>query len=129
MAALNEQYLCPVCGYGMREPPENYNICPCCGTEFGVHDVNASIQDLRTAWLQGGRNWWSHSDPKPADWNPYQQLARLAEAAFAGIGVVSISSSAQYDPTSVATPWAGALKSWAGSVASPCGNTIPVGGF
>jgi len=111
MAALNEQYLCPVCGYGMQEPPENYNICPSCGTEFGVHDVNASIQELRTVWLQGGCNWWSCSDPKPVNWNPYQQLAHLAEAAFAGEGIVSVSGSAGYDSTFPVMPWA-AKPAW-----------------
>ncbi len=116
MAALNEQYLCPVCGYGMQEPPENYNICPCCGTEFGVHDVNASIQDLRTSWLQGGCNWWSQSDSKPDNWNPYQQLAHLAEAAFAGQGIVSILKCNSNPPTTVKS-WAVTVMTSAGAVA------------
>ena len=119
MAALNEHYLylCPVCGYGMHEPPANYNICPCCGTEFGIHDVNASIQELRAVWAHRGCKWWSHSEPEPPNWNPYQQLAHL-EAAFAGVGIVSISTFAEYDPASVATPWAGDVKaSWATEVA------------
>lgn len=109
MAALNEHYLCPVCGYGMHEPPANYNICPCCGTEFGIHDVNASIQELRAVWLQNGCKWWSDSDAKPANWNPYQQLAHLADTAFAGEGIVSVSGSTGYDATSTVTPWAGAV--------------------
>src|SRR5487761_1277683 len=107
MAALNERYLCPVCGYGMQEPPENYNICPSCGTEFGIHDVNASIQELRAAWLQSGCNWWSRSDPNPVDWDPCRQLAHLANTAFAGAGIVSVSESAGYDSISPVTPWAG----------------------
>src|SRR6266446_4815425 len=45
---------CPVCGYEMDDPPRDYNICPSCGTEFGLHDVNASISELRAAWLQTG---------------------------------------------------------------------------
>jgi predicted amidophosphoribosyltransferase len=44
--------MCPVCGYGMPDPPRDYNICPCCGTEFGHHDQNASIEDIRLAWLK-----------------------------------------------------------------------------
>jgi hypothetical protein len=119
MAALNEHYLCPVCGYGMQEPAENYNICPSCGTEFGIHDVNASVQELRAVWLQNGCKWWGNPDQQPVNWNPYQQLARLAEAAFAGIDILSISSSGQqYDATPAVTPWAGELKAvWAAEVA------------
>lgn len=48
--AMGIQNLCPVCGYGMKEAPADFNICPSCGTEFGVHDVNSSIPELRKAW-------------------------------------------------------------------------------
>jgi len=69
--------LCPVCGYEMEEPPRDYNICPSCGTEFGVHDVNASISELRAAWMQSGPRWWSKTDTQPDNWNPLAQLATL----------------------------------------------------
>lgn len=69
--------LCPVCGYEMEEPPRDYNICPSCGTEFGVHDLNASIAELRAAWIQSGPSWWSKTDPQPENWNSFAQLAIL----------------------------------------------------
>ena len=69
--------LCPVCGYGMEDPPKDYNICPSCGTEFGHHDVNASISDLRSAWLRTGPKWWSTATPAPDNWRPFEQLANL----------------------------------------------------
>ena len=69
--------LCPVCAFEMDDPPRDYNICPSCGTEFGVHDVNASIAELRQAWLKAGPKWWSTSEQEPQDWNPFSQLARL----------------------------------------------------
>ena len=69
-----DQNMCPVCGYRMEEPPEQYNICASCGTEFGVHDVNASIEELRVAWLRTGPNWFSSVDPEPQDWNPFLQI-------------------------------------------------------
>ena len=69
--------LCPVCGYGMEDPPEAYNICPCCGTEFGLHDANSSIAALRAAWLRSGAHWWSPVDPQPQDWDPYLQLDNI----------------------------------------------------
>jgi transposase len=70
--------LCPVCGYEMEDPPRDYNICPSCGTEFGHHDVNASIAELRAAWLGTGPKWWSTVDPKPVNWDPFRQLSNVA---------------------------------------------------
>ena len=92
-----DQNMCPVCGYGMEEPPEQYNICASCGTEFGVHDVNASIEELRVAWLRTGPNWFSSVDPEPQDWNPFLQIteAILAQGSFPG---TSIRSDAGDDP-------------------------------
>lgn len=66
--------VCPVCGYEMEAPPRDYRICPSCGTEFGVHDVNASIADLRESWMKSGPRWWSRTDVQPADWNPIEQM-------------------------------------------------------
>jgi hypothetical protein len=68
---------CPVCGYEMAEPPREHNICPSCGTEFGLHDQNASIEELRQAWLRTGPKWWGATDQQPDGWNPVQQLAKL----------------------------------------------------
>ena len=68
--------MCPVCGYELGAIGVYY-ICPCCGTEFGIHDVNASIQNLRLAWICKGCHWWSASFAKPAMWNPYDQLRQV----------------------------------------------------
>lgn len=70
-------YICPVCGYDMEDAPEDYNICPSCGTEFGVNDVNSSVAELRAAWLSAGAPWWSTTDQPPASWNPYLQLDNI----------------------------------------------------
>ena len=74
--------LCPVCGYEMSDPPADYNICPSCGTEFGLHDMNASLIELREAWLRTGPQWWSTTDPKPADWNPFEQISKLLASQY-----------------------------------------------
>ncbi len=74
MVSLN---MCPVCGYGMDDPPADYNICPCCGTEFGHHDINSPIPNLRVAWLRSGAKWWSTVDAPPPGWDPYVQLENL----------------------------------------------------
>lgn len=69
------QNLCPVCGYEMDAPPKDYRICPSCGTEFGLHDVNATIADLRDSWLATGPKWWSKTD-QPTGWDPLDQMAK-----------------------------------------------------
>ena len=66
--------MCPVCGYGMQEPPSDFNICPSCGTEFGNHDRNATIEELRQSWIRTGMKWWSTYDAEPENWNPERQL-------------------------------------------------------
>jgi len=92
--------MCPVCGFEMEDPPRDYNICPSCGTEFGVHDLNSSIADLRDAWLRTGPRWWSNVDPAPPNWNPFSQFARLL------MGNITAGASYSSEP----------LKGWAGQV-------------
>lgn len=72
---MKTENLCPVCGYEMEAPPRDYRICPSCGTEFGVHDVNATIAELREAWMRTGPKWWSTVDACPPKWNPIEQMA------------------------------------------------------
>lgn len=70
-------YSCPVCGFSsMPAPPVDYNICPCCGTEFGLDDVESTHAELRMAWLSNGAKWFSDElSPQPTPWNPFVQLA------------------------------------------------------
>ena len=67
-------YDCPVCGFGMEEPPRDYNICSCCGTEFDYHDANTPIEDLRKSWIDGGMKWWSSYNNPPHGWDAAEQL-------------------------------------------------------
>lgn len=55
-------YTCPVCGYKRldQDPKQRlYNICPCCGTEFGSDDFDRSHAELRNIWIAHGARWWS----------------------------------------------------------------------
>ena len=61
---------CPVCGYEMDDPPQDYNICPSCGTEFSYHDSGRTYEELRQIWLNSGAPWWSPVDKKPLGWSP-----------------------------------------------------------
>lgn len=114
--------LCPVCGYEMAVPPRNYNICSSCGTEFGVHDANASIADLREAWMKTGPTWWSKTTPRPVDWDPITQMEE------AGIVVRRQPSS---EPSSVSTSSSTAVvggRDWTGWAAvRPSDRPLGVG--
>lgn len=68
-------YSCTVCGFdSMPYPPMDYNICPCCGTEFGLDDAEKSHAQLREEWVQNGAQWFSDElQPSPL-WDPFVQL-------------------------------------------------------
>lgn len=68
-------HTCPVCGYKkLRRPPDDYVICPSCGTEFGYTDSNTTHSDLQREWLAKGAKWHSRVIPQPYGWNGYLQL-------------------------------------------------------
>ena len=73
---------CPVCGY----PLGNYNpwgddgktptfdICPCCGVEWGNEDYTTeSRTEYRNKWLADGAKWFE-PQKKPVNWNLEKQL-------------------------------------------------------
>lgn len=75
-------YLCPVCGYPALEfPPKDYNICPCCSTEFDYHDVGFTHAELRQMWIERGAPWWDEDTPVPPFWNPVEQLRNIGYEA------------------------------------------------
>ena len=76
-----EHFACPVCGYmGLDHPAysesgcASYDICRCCGTQFGYDDANRSYESLRAQWLVGGAKWWSDARPAPNNWSAVEQL-------------------------------------------------------
>jgi|SRR5208337_2074308 len=119
---MNIENLCPVCGFEMEAPPKNYNICSSCGTEFGVNDVNASIAELREAWMKTGPMWWSKTEPKPTDWDPLKQMED------AGIAIRRQPAS---EPSSISTSSSTAVvgaQDWKGWAAvQPSGRPLGVG--
>ena len=75
------KYSCPVCGFnGLRRPPANYTICPCCSTEFGASDFSWSHDELRSQWIALGSSWSNRYIPEPPNWSAVRQLrdAQLA---------------------------------------------------
>ncbi len=67
--------ICPVCGYGMEDPPNDWNICQCCGTEFGYDDSGTTYEALRAKWLRNGAKWWGQRLTPPENWSAESQVS------------------------------------------------------
>ena len=74
--------MCPVCFFpDLEEPPREFSICPCCGTEFGVDDYSPSgispdviHRELRWQWLERGAPWFDPDTPQPHGWSGFEQI-------------------------------------------------------
>ena len=73
--------LCPVCGYPNLETPPygdageaSFEICPSCGTEFGLDDDELTHEELRQNWIHSGAKWYSRNVAPPLNWNGETQL-------------------------------------------------------
>ncbi len=78
-------YLCPVCGWRMAEPPweagiGSQEICPCCGIRFGYDDARVEHAQIhaehRERWISAGMPWGS-AGPVPDGWDPQAQCDAL----------------------------------------------------
>lgn len=75
---------CRICGYLPPEPPWGINgdaptfeICPCCGVEWGYEDVSQTSADrFRQRWLAGGAPWQDKRTPQDG-LGVQERLARL----------------------------------------------------
>ena len=72
-------HMCPVCGFaGLDEPAysdgeASFDICPSCGTQFGLHDCDKSWASLRQRWIRKGCRF--HFPPQqPPGWSAKEQL-------------------------------------------------------
>lgn len=79
-----ENCRCRVCGLLQDQPPwgddgltPSFNICPCCGAEFGYHDATMkAIKTHRTKWLSTGAKWFV-PNKKPNGWSLEKQLKQI----------------------------------------------------
>jgi hypothetical protein len=78
---------CPVCGYAdLSHPAYNgygspsFEICPCCGVQFGYQDCSFPHAVLRGIWLAAGAIWDSDVIRPLEGWDARKQL-RLAGLA------------------------------------------------
>lgn len=80
----DELYRCRVCGMPQDEPPwgedgrtPSFDICPCCGAEFGYEDCTpAAIRRYRGEWVAAGMKWFEPKQ-KPQTWNAEEQIAQI----------------------------------------------------
>jgi hypothetical protein len=79
-------FTCPVCGFDhLEEAPYSvsgaglFEICPCCGFQFGVtdDDMGISFHEWREGWIDQGMRWDSQGSKPPPGWNPLEQLGKL----------------------------------------------------
>lgn len=84
---VRQSFTCPVCGYpSLTEPVwtdgggASFEICPSCGFQFGVSDVDEgySYGEWRQLWVEGGMKWNSPGVNPPDGWVPDEQLRSVS---------------------------------------------------
>lgn len=83
---MNTQHNCRICGLYIEELPwgedgnyPSYEICSCCGVEFGNEDYKIeSIRRYREEWIKKGSAWFEPSE-KPEEWNREEQLKNIPQ--------------------------------------------------
>ena len=79
-----DKYFCKVCGlytetdsWGEDGLTPTYEICSCCGVEFGNEDYTLdSIKEYRNKWIKNGANWFIKKD-QPIDWDIEKQMKQI----------------------------------------------------
>ena len=80
----DKQYRCRVCGllcdgnqWGDDGKSPSYDICDCCGVEFGNEDCTLDgIRKYRDDWLKNGAKWFNPK-AKPDDWSLQGQMNNI----------------------------------------------------
>jgi hypothetical protein len=80
----NKDFACRVCGYIQDELPWGndgktpiFEICVCCGTEFGYNDATIrAVKKYRETWLSEGAKWFKPKF-KPRDWDLEEQMLNI----------------------------------------------------
>lgn len=77
---------CRVCGlyfddlpWGEDNNSPTYEICPCCGVEFGNEDyIIETTKQYRQKWLREGANWFEPKE-KPKKWDKEEQFKNIPQ--------------------------------------------------
>jgi uncharacterized protein YfaT (DUF1175 family) len=76
--------VCRVCGldqqeriWGDNDHSPTFEICDCCGAEFGYHDFTLEgIKAHRERWLTNDGKWWGPK-AKPPNWSLEEQMKHI----------------------------------------------------
>lgn len=68
---------CRVCGLEFEDKPwgedgkcPTYEICSCCGVEFGYGDTDPeNCKSIREHWIKNENMKWRFEEDKPANWD------------------------------------------------------------
>jgi hypothetical protein len=82
---MNE-HNCRVCGLYIDDLPwgedgncPTYEICSCCGVEFGNEDYTIeATKQYRAKWINKGMNWFEPSE-KPENWDKDEQFKNIPQ--------------------------------------------------
>jgi len=77
---------CRVCGLEQSSPPwgedgrsPTFDICDCCGVEFGYEDSTlVGVREFRAAWLKRGAPWF-RPEARPPGWSRESQLEQVPD--------------------------------------------------
>lgn len=82
---MAENIHCRVCGLDQGVPPwdergvPTWDICYCCGAEFGYEDNDLeSVRRYRQRWLDGGAKWFRPKE-KPKNWDIDKQMSHIPQ--------------------------------------------------
>lgn len=81
-----EENFCRICGLYSEDKPwgedghcPTYDICPCCGCEFGYEDCTfESAINYRKQWIENGVKWFDLKY-KPEDWDLEKQMQNIPD--------------------------------------------------
>ncbi|MCU5774495.1 hypothetical protein N5923_11400 [Erwiniaceae bacterium BAC15a-03b] len=86
MDSNSDLFICRVCGAWQSDPlwgddgkNASFNICDCCGVEFGYEDATqVGLKRFREKWLSNGAKW---NNPKyrPENWSLEEQLKNIPQ--------------------------------------------------
>lgn|ERR1035437_6614315 len=75
---------CRICGYYVNDFPwgedgrsPSFQICSCCGVQFGKEDDTLeSIKEYRAGWISKGGKWFAKNET-PEDWDIETQMKNI----------------------------------------------------
>ena len=85
---MDNKFICPVCGFDQLKEPAygqdgepSYQICPCCGFEFGFDDGTKSetFISYREKWIKTGALWFNQK-LRPQNWSIDAQLENIPKS-------------------------------------------------